>query len=534
MVKRSNYNLVYRINIAGLDSEKLRTAIETITGLEVVNGNEEDYKKFYDQYDKTLKDLGFSFNLGKHVKSQKIGNCAVANLKGLLKERLPDDVYKWCTTEMRNRSNIQHLITPMLQTGKDLKNKHSNIDTDDDFFQLRQLINFILDKSVEGMVNCYFGNIRKFEAIKNAFKAIEDYETVINDNKDLSEERQAAIKNYIHSKIDIYKKISNNAEMQKPEIFYRVLLCEAEKILALSSDDQSKKEFFKHLISKAARNSNFFSDVYDYFSREKRENSGVLLKMVFTQSIEIILGDSILNDSENLVVYQESLRRILLKECEKISCDQELIALLTDTPMTNIDTTLYIATYVAMKDRKNDDNKYATLKSLLDSTLKNSGFLDLFVRKKEQPQVSTFFKQKKPPQERPDLSVFFKTAAEFIIDNTELPLTQEKLQLHLGKMFHNTIERTADKDKVKRFLELFCYKQLLDSKKINAENLSFWKNLHVLAHQCKQINYCLPDALKVADSILDSYQKLKGLATSIAPNQDGKVADRAQIVCCNV
>lgn len=153
--QRTTYNLVYQINIAGLDFAKLRTAISTITGLEVVNGNEEHYKKFYDQYDKTLKELGFSFGLGKHVKSQKIGNCAVANLKGLLKERVPDDVYKWYTTEMRSQSNLQHLITPMLQAGKNLKNKQSNIDTDNDFFQLRQLINYILDKTVEGIVNCY-------------------------------------------------------------------------------------------------------------------------------------------------------------------------------------------------------------------------------------------------------------------------------------------------------------------------------------------------------------------------------------------
>ncbi|AWN73126.1 hypothetical protein LEAN103870_04970 [Legionella anisa] len=527
--QRSTYNLVYRINIAGLDLGKLRVAIETIAELEVVNGNEEDYKKFYDQYDKTLKDLGFSFSLGKHVKSQKIGNCVLANLKGLLKERLPDEVYKWCTTEMKSQSIIQHLINPMLQSGKDLKNKQFNIDTDDDFFHLRQLINYIFDKSVEGVINCYFGNIRKSESLKKAFKAIGVYEHIINENKALSRETKADIKNYIHSRIDIYKKISSNIEMRKPEIFYQVLWNEAEKIVALSSEEPSKKEFFKHLISKAAHNPNFFSDVYEYFNRENKENSNALLKLVFTQAIEIITDDSsILNDPENIAVYRCSLRRILLNECEKVPCDQELITLVTNTHLNNIDPTLYVAASVAMNDRKNDDNKYATLKLLLDSTLKNSEFLDLFVRKKK-PPVSTFFKQKTQPQGSFELSAFFKAAAEFIIDNVERPLTQEKLQLHIGIIFQNTMERTADINKVKRFLELFCYKELLDSKKINEKNISYWKNLHVLANQCKQINYCFPDALKISDSVLDGYHKLKTLTTKLA-KQDGKAPEQVPSV----
>lgn len=528
--QRATYNLVYRINITGLDLNKLRTAIEKITGLEVANDNEEDYKKFYDQYDKALKDLGFSFSLGKHVKSQKIGNCVLANLKGLLKERLPEDVYKWCTTEMRDLSTIQHLINPMLQSGKDLKNKHFNIDTDDDFFHLRQLINYIFDKSVEGIVNCYFGNTRKSETLTKAFKAIGRYETVINENKALSRANRADIKNYIHSRIDTYKKISINTEMRTPEIFYRVLWNEAEQIVALSSEEQGNNEFFKHLIRKAASNPQFFSDVYDYFNREKKENSGALLKLVVSQSIDIITDDSILNDPENIAAYQGSLRRILLKECEKVPCDQDFIALLTNTHWTNIDSTLYRAASVAMKDHKNDDNKHATLKLLLDATLKNSEFLDLFIRKKK-PPVATFFKQKKQPQGSFELSAFFKAAAEFIIENAELPLTQKKLQLQIGKIFHNTVERTADKDKVKRFLELFCYKQLLDSKKINKENISDWNKLQVLANQCKQINYCFPDALTVADSVLDSYRKL---TARLALKHDGKAPDRVQTARCVV
>lgn len=516
--QRATYNLVYRINIAGLDLNKLRTAIETITGLGVVNGNEEGYKKFYDQYDKTLKELGFSFSWGKHVKSQKIGNCVLANLKGLLKERLPEDVYKWCTTQMRDLSALQHLINPMLESGKNLTNKPFNIDTDNEFFHLRQLINYIFDKSVEGIVNGYFSNTRKSEALKKAFKALGNYEHVINENKALSRVARVHIKNYIHSKIDKYKKILINTEMQKPEIFYQILWSEAEKIVSLSSDDPSNKEFFKHLIRKAASNPHFFSGIYDYFNGEKKENSNALLKLVFTQSVEVITDDAVLNDPENIAVYQDSLRKILLKECDRIPCDQERIALLTDIHWINIDPTLYIAASVAMKDRENDKNKYATLKLLLDSTLKNSEFLDLFVRKKK-PPLSTFFKQKLQPQGGFELSAFFKAAAEFIIDNTAFPLTQEKLQLHIGKIFHDTSERTTDKDKVKRFLELFCYKQLIDSKKINAKNITGWKNLHVLAHQCKQIAYCLPDALTVADGVLDSYHELKPLTTKPAPKK---------------
>ncbi|KTD63525.1 hypothetical protein Lsan_0958 [Legionella santicrucis] len=514
--QRSTYNLVYRINIAGLDLNKLRTAIETITGLGVVNGNEEDYKKFYDQYDKTLKDLGFSFSWGKHVKSQKIGNCVLANLKGLLKERLPDDVYKWCTTQMRDLSTLQHLINPMLESGKNLTKKQFNIDTDDEFFHLRQLINYIFDKSVEGIVNGYFGNTRKSEALKKAFKALGNYENVINENKALSRACRVDIKNYIHSKIDTYKKISTNPQMRKPEVFYQILWNEAENI---ASDDSSNKKFFKHLIKKAASNPHFFSDVYDSFNREKKENSNIQLKLVFTHAIEIITNDTLLNDLESIAVYQDSLRRILLKECEKVPCDQELIALVTKTPLTNIDPTLYITASGAMKDRKNDKNKYETLKLLFDSTLKNSEFLDLFVRKKK-PPVSTFFKQQIQSQGSFDLPAFFKVAAEFIIDNTALPLTQEKLQLHIGKIFHNTIERTADTNKVKRFLELFCYKQLIDSKKINANNITYWKNLHVLANQCKQINYCFPDALTIADSVLDSYHELKTLTPKREPKKE--------------
>ncbi|OEH45120.1 hypothetical protein lpari_03890 [Legionella parisiensis] len=114
-------------------------------------------------------------------------------------------------------------------------------------------------------------------------------------------------------------------------------------------------------------------------------------------------------------------------------------------------------------------------------------------------------------------------------------MTQKKLQLQIGKIFHNTVERTADKDKVKRFLELFCYKKLLDSKKINKENISSWNNLPVLANQCKQINYCLPEALTVADSVLDSYRKLKALIPKPVPKQDdGNPPDRVQAVHCIV
>ncbi len=513
--QRSNYNLVYRINTAGLDLNKLRTVIETITGLGVVNGSEDSYKRFYDQYDKTLKDLGFSFSWGKHVKSQKIGNCVLANLKGLLKERVPEDVYKWCTTQMRELSTLQHVINPMLESAKNLTNKPLNIDTDGEFFHLRQLIDYIFDKSVEGIVNSYFGNTRKSEALKKAFKALGNYENAINENKALSSACRVDIKNYIHSKIDAYKKISIKPEMRKPEIFYQVLWNEAEKISSSSSDDSRPKEFFKHLITKAASNPHFFSEVYDSFNREKKENRGVLLKLVFTQAIEIIPDDSILNDPASITVYQESLRRILLKECEKTPCDQEFIAMLTNTHLTNIDPTLFVAASDAMKDRKNDANKHGTLQLLLDSTLKNSEFLDFFVRKKK-PPASTFFKPQTQPQESVALSAFFKAAAEFIIDNT-LPLTQEKLQLHIGKIFHNLIERKTDTDKVKRFLELFCYKQLIDSKKIDVKNITHWKNLHVLANECKQIDYCFPDALAVADSVLDGYHELKILTSKLTP-----------------
>ncbi len=519
--QRSNYNLVYRVNITGLDLNKLKTAIEKITELNVVNGNEEGYKRFYDQYDNTLKDLGFSFSWGKHSKSQKIGNCVLANLKGLLKERVPEDVYKWCTTQMRHLSTLQHLINPMLESGKNLTNKSFHIDTDGEFFHLRQLINYIFDKSVEGIVNCYFGNTRKSEALKKALKALGNYENIINENKALTTPCRVDIKNYIHSKIDRYKKILFNTEMQKPEVFYQVLWNEAEKITSSSSDDSSNKELFKHLITKAASNPHFFSDVYEYFNLKKKENSSTILKLVFTQAIEIIIHDTVLNDPEHIAVYQDSLRKILLKECKKLPCEQELIASLTNTHLTNIDPTFFITASAIMKDRKNDENKYETLKLLLNATLKNREFLDFFVRKKK-PPVSTFFKQQNQPQERGVLPVFFKAAADFIIDNTILPLTEEKLQLNIGKLFHNTMERKTDTDKVKRFLELFCYQQLIDTKKINEKNLAYWKNLHILAHQCKQIDYCLPDALTVADSVLDSYHKLK----TLAPKQTIKPMDK--------
>ncbi|CAM3010528.1 Uncharacterised protein [Legionella steigerwaltii] len=521
--QRANHNLVYRINIAGLDLNQLRTAIKTITELEVVKGDEENYKKFYDQYDKTLKDLGFSFSLGKHVKSQKIGNCVLANLKGLLKERLPEDVYKWCITEMRGLSTVQHLISPMLESGKNLKNKTFNIDTEEDFFHLRQLIHYIFDKSVEGIINAHFGNFRKSENLKKAFKALGEYEKIINENKALSSANRAAIKNYIHSKIDPYKKVFTNSEMCKPKIFYEVLWNEAQKIVALSSDDSSKKEFFNYLISKATSNPNFFTDIYDCFYSEKKENGGPLVKLVFTQAIEFITNDTVLNDPEYLAVYQDSLRKILLKECEKSPCDRELISILTKTQLTCVNPNLYVSAFAAMRDHKKTENKYASLQLVLDSALKNSQFLDLFIRKKK-PQMPTFFKQK---EEHFELSTFFKSAAEFIIENTELPLTQEKLQLHLDKIVHSSIERTADKDKVKRFLELFCYKQLLDSKKINEKNIRYWKNLNVLAHQCKQIHYCYSDAIKVADNVLSSYRKLETLSTRPASKRDGKAFNRA-------
>ncbi|WP_454782321.1 hypothetical protein [Legionella sp. WA2022007384] len=525
--QRSNYNLVYRINIAGLDLDKLRTVIETITGLEVVDGNEKNYKEFYDRYDKALKDFGFSFSWGKHVKSQKIGNCVLANLKGLLKERLPEEVYKWCNMEMRDLSALQHLINPMLQSGKNLKNKKFNIDTDDDFFHLRQLINFIFDKTVEGLVNSYSSNTRKSEILKKALKALGNYEAVINENKNLSRASRVAIKDYIHSKTDLYKKILINNQMQKPELFYQVLWNEARKTITLSSEEQGNNEFFRHLIRKAASNPNFFSDVYDDFY--KRANSSALFKLVVTQSVDIITNDLILNDPENIACYRGSLRRILLKECEKVPCDQELIELLSNTEWTNIDPTLFVSAFAAMKHRKNDDNKYATLKLLLDSTLRNGEFLDLFVRKKKAPV--SFFKPKKQSQGNAELSTFFTEAAEFIIENIELPLTQAKLQLQTSQIVHSTVGRTADKDKVNRFLELFCYKQLLDTKKINKKNISNWNNLHVLAYQCKQINYCLPDAETVAEDVLDSYRKLKNLPPRRAPKLDEKDPDESQYVC---
>ncbi|CDZ76411.1 hypothetical protein BN59_00680 [Legionella massiliensis] len=523
---RSTYNLVYRINIAGLDLKQLRTAIVTITGLKVRKGNDEEYKKFYEQYDKTLKDLGFSFSWGKHVTPQKIGNCVLANLKGLLKERLPEDVYKWCTKEIKDLGTIQHLINPMLQSGKNLKNKQFNIDMDDDFFHLRQLINYIFDKSVEGIINDHLGNVRKSEALKKALKAIGRYEKVINENKNLSKDNRWKLKNYIHSKIDLYKKILLNPEMRQPEILYQVLWSEAQKILTLSSGDASKNEFFKHLIGKAARNPHIFSELYDYCYREKRENSDVLLKLIFSQVIETIDNDFLLSDPENMTIYRESLRRILIKECEKRPYDYELIALLINTHLTHINPTLYIAASAAMGDLINEGFKYEILKSLFDSTLKNRDFLDLFVRNKI-PQITRFFRQQK---ESFDLRAFFKAAVELIIEPIGFPLTQEKLQLQLDEILHYPSERTAEKDKIKRFLELYCYKQLLDSKKINATNINYWKNINVLAHQCKQISYCVPDALKLADSVLDRYYTLKPVVPKVALSQGGLIPERNQYI----
>ncbi|KTC91075.1 hypothetical protein OQJ15_15710 [Fluoribacter dumoffii] len=531
--QRAHYNLVYRINIAGLDLDELKRALETITGLQVKEGNDKEYNRFYDQYDKTLKDLGCSFSPGTHVKSQKIGNCVLANLKGLLKERLPEAVYKWCSTEIRNLSTIQHLINPLLQSGKDLKNKRFNIDTNEDFFHLRQLINYIFDKSVEGLVNGYFNNPRKSETLKKAFKAIGIYEAVINENKNLSSANKAAIKNYIHSKIDIYKKITTHAPMRKPGLFYQVLWNEADRILSLSSVESRNNEFFKHLINRAARNPNFFSDIYDYFKGQKKEHSGALLKLVVTESLEIIRNDYMLNDPEHTALYQRSLQKILLKECEKDPCDQELVTLFTNIPLTAIDPTFYTAASAAMDAHKNEDNKYKVLKLFLDAALNNSEFLDLFVRKRKSP-VSTFFAPIKQAPGGGELSSFFKAAAKFIIDNTEWPLTPKKLQQNIEQMFSGTVERAADKNKVKRFLELFCYKQLLDSKKINEKNISHWANLNVLANQCKQISYCLPDALVITDSILNCYRKLKNLP-SIAPSkQAGKALDEVQSICLMV
>lgn len=121
------------------------------------------------------------------------------------------------------------------------------------------------------------------------------------------------------------------------------------------------------------------------------------------------------------------------------------------------------------------------------------------------PQSTIFFRQQK---ENFDLAAFFKAAAEFIIEPIDRPLTEEKLQLHLDKILHYPNERTAEKDKIKRFLELFCYNQLLDSKIIDATNRIYWKKINVLANQCKQISYCVPDGLKLADSVLDRYHKL--------------------------
>ncbi|MGL5743154.1 MAG: hypothetical protein ACRCXC_11775 [Legionella sp.] len=358
------------------------------------------------------------------------------------------------------------------------------------------------------------GNVRKFEAVKKAFKAIEDYENVINENKSLTETRRAEIKNYIHSKINLYKKVFSDAQMQKPEVFYRVLFRETEHVFVLSSDIPNKDEFFKHLISKAVLNLNFFSDVYEYFSHE-RQNSGALLKKVFSQAMEVIDGDSILNDPEITVVYQSSLRQILLKECEKTHCNTELIVALADAKLTGINTTLFIDAYAAMKEHKSEGTQSVTLKSLLGSIVKNSEFLDLFVRKKkEQPQGSTFLKQRKEFQGASDLAAFFKTAAECVIENTGSPVTQEKVRLHLDKMFASTTERTVDQNKAKIFLELYCYKQLLDAKKINTENKSSWRNLPGLVNECKQISYCCPEAMAAAEDVLVRYRKLNHFSQS--------------------
>ncbi|STY31312.1 Uncharacterised protein [Legionella wadsworthii] len=519
---RANYNLVYRRTIAGLDLDKLKTALETITELEVETGNEENYKKFYDSYNKTLNDLGFNFRLGQHVKTQKIGNCVLANIKGLLKERLPYDVYKWCTQEMRGLSTVQHLIKPMLQSGKELKNKPINIDTDDNFFHLRQVINYIFDKSVEALINAHFGNVRKYESLKKAFKALGEYEQAINENKNLNSANRAAIKNYIHSKTDRYKKIFFNPEMRKPDIFYQVLWGEAEKAAASSADDLTQNDFFKYLINKAVSNPNFFTDIYHHYCRKDTENKCEVLQIILTQAMEFMTDDTILNDTEYLTACQDSLRKILLSECRKLDYESNLVTFLANTELTCVNPGIYLSAIAAMGDHKHSQEQAAALKLLLGNALKNNEFLDLFLRKKK-PPVSIFFKQKK---ESFDFSDFFKSAAELIIEITVLPLTQEKLKLSVATLVPNTTERTEEKEKVRQLVELFCYKQLLDTKKINEKNIKNWNWLNVLANQCKQLQYCYPHVLKVADGVIGSLRQLE-IANGRSEKNYGKTSNPA-------
>lgn len=521
--QRSNYNLLYQIPLDAVDVAKLKKAIEVVAGLKVKKGDEEHYKDFYSEYDKTLKDLGCSFCWGKHLKAQKIGNCVIANLKGLLKERLPEDVYKWYSTAIRDQSNSQHLVVPVLQAGKELKDKQFNIDMDDDFFLLRQLINYILDKTVEGVVNFHAGKMKKFESLQTAFKALGDYEKLINENKALSEPQKIKIKAYIHSKIDLYKEVSSNIELYKPNVLYRILMREGKSVFELSSADESKKIFFKHLIGIAARNPNFFSDIYDYVTHEKIEKGRELFKLVLAQAIEIITGDSVLNDQENLVIYRTALRKIFLKECEHYPYDQSLIGELTGTEMLHLDASLTNAAYAAMNNHKNSEEYYATFNSLLVSILNNREFLGLFAKKEGPVQVPCFFKPQIEPLEPQNLSSFFKIVAKFVLEHTEQPVVQEILQLHLERLFEKSVEFSTNKNKAKRFLEFFCYKQLIDSNIINAETIKLWRNLPIIAHQCKQIRHCLSEVVVEADSFLLSYNKLKGAALNSVFDKNEKL-----------
>lgn len=84
-----------------------------------------------------------------------------------------------------------------------------------------------------------------------------EYEKLINENKNLSSANRAALKNYIHSKTDRYKKIFYNSETRKSDIFCKLLWSEAEKTAALSTDDLVQNNFFKYLINKASSNPNF-------------------------------------------------------------------------------------------------------------------------------------------------------------------------------------------------------------------------------------------------------------------------------------
>lgn len=171
-----------------------------------------------------------------------------------------------------------------------------------------------------------------------------------------------------------------------------------------------------------------------------------------------------------------------------------------------------------MSGSKDNQDQRGVLYLLLKKALENIEFLDLFVRKRK-PPVSAFFKPKK---ESIDLSAFFKSVAAFIIENTERPLTQEKLKYCIETIFPNTTERTIEKGNITKFIELFCYKQLLDTRKIDEKNIRNWSNINVLANQCKQLQYCYADELKVADSVIESTHHLETSSTKFVTRCHGK------------